>query len=203
METRAPKDPPHYGERLPADERRAVIAAAGARLFAARGYAGTTLDEIAAAARVTKPVVYRHFASKKDLYLALLERHRRDLPGFFEGVELGEGGPAEGALRTILERWFGYVAVNSHAWEMLFRDSSGDDEIRAYRADVSLRAREVIAHFIAAGGSGMPAAQVAPTAELLTGGLAALAIWSIDHPEVPRPVLIDVAVRMCAAALSG
>jgi AcrR family transcriptional regulator len=48
---------------------------AAARLFAEQGYAPTLLDEIAAAAGVTKPVLYRHFDSKQALYLALLRKH--------------------------------------------------------------------------------------------------------------------------------
>lgn len=194
------QEPDPRRTRLPAEERRALIVAAGARLFAARGYAATTLEEIASAAGVTKPVLYRHFASKRDLYLALLAKHRRDLPSFFEGVRLTGGESPERALRVILARWFDYIAVNSHAWEMLFRDSSGDDEIRAFRTNVSLRAREVIAEFLVAGGSSMPAEQIAPTAELLTSGLAGLALWSIDHPDIPRPALIEVAVRMSTPA---
>ena len=61
--------------RLPAADRRESILVAAAERFAARGYDATTLDEIAAAAGVTKPILYRHFGSKQDLYLALLARH--------------------------------------------------------------------------------------------------------------------------------
>jgi AcrR family transcriptional regulator len=189
--------------RIPADERRAVIVRAAGRLFARHGYAGTRLDDIAAAAHVTKPIVYRHFDSKKALYLALLNKHREDLPSFFEGVGGAlPDGSLESAVRSILEGWLDYVRENRHAWVMLFRDSSGDDEIRTLRRDVSLRAREVIAAFIAAQpGPGIPAEQVEPTAELLTSGLAGLALWWIDHPDVPKPVLVETAARICAAAI--
>lgn len=189
--------------RLPADERRAVIALAAGRLFARHGYSGTRLEDIAAAARVTKPIVYRHFDSKKALYLALLAKHREDLPGFFVHAESFAGDPSpSAAVGAILEHWFDYVRANQHAWVMLFRDSSGDDEIQAYRRRVSLRAREVIAEFVAGrAGPGLPAAQVEPTAELLTSGLAGLALWWIDHPEVPKPVVLEVATRFSAAAL--
>ena len=56
--------------RLPAARRRAVIEEAAARLFAERGYGGTRLDDVAAAAGVTKPILYRHYPSKKALYLS-------------------------------------------------------------------------------------------------------------------------------------
>jgi hypothetical protein len=86
---------------------------------------------------------------------------------------------------------------------MLFRDSSGDDEIRERRRRVSLRAREVLAGFIGErAGSRIPPEQVEPTAELLTSGLAGLALWWIDHPDVPKPVVAAVAGRISESALA-
>ena len=180
--------------RIPAAERRALILREAGRLFARHGYAGTRLDDVAAAAHVTKPMVYRHFESKKALYLALLDKHEDDLPTFLEdGLE----------IPSILEHWLDYVRENSHAWVMLFRDGSGDDEIRERRRRVSLRAREVLAGFIAErGGARIPPDQIEPTAELLTSGLAGLALWWIDHPDVPKHVVAAVAGRISGAALA-
>ncbi len=191
--------------RVTADERRAMIARAAGRLFARHGYAGTRLEDVAAAAKVTKPIVYRHFESKKALYLALLVKHRDDLPTFVEAVERpSDDRSPDAVVREILEGWLDYVRENQHAWTMLFRDSSGDEEIRSFRREVSLRARQVLASFIAdQAGSRIPAEQVEPTAELLTSGLAGLALWWIDNPEVPKPVLVEVATRMSAAAVGG
>lgn len=185
---------------MPADQRRELIARAAGRLFALRGYAGTRLDDVAAAAHVTKPIVYRHFHSKKALYVALLEKHEADLPTFFEGVdELLEPEPL---ARAILERWLDYVRENRHAWLMLFRDRSGDAEIQAVRERVSRRARQVLAGFIAQRSAGaIPRDQIQPTAELLVSGLAGLALWWIDHPEVGKPVVVAVAVRMSEPVL--
>jgi AcrR family transcriptional regulator len=180
--------------RIPAPERRALILREAGRLFARHGYAGTRLDDVAAAANVTKPIVYRHFDSKKALYLAPLAKHRDDLPTFLEG---------RADVAAILDHGLDYVRENSHAWVMLFRDTSGDDEIREERRRVSLRAREVLAGFIGerAGGR-LPAEHVEPTAELLTSGLAGLALWWIDHPDVPKDVVAGVAGRMSASALA-
>ncbi len=191
--------------RISADERRLLIVRAAGRLFARDGYAGARLEDIAAAAHVTKPVVYKHFASKKALYLALLARHRDDLPSFFRQVQGPSGDRTpEIVVREILEHWLDYVRENQHAWVMLFRDSSGDDEIQAFRRQVNQRAREVIATFIAGQpGPGLPAAQVEPTAELLTSGLAGLALWWIDHPDTPKQVVTDVALRASAAAVGS
>ena len=145
---------------------------------------------------MTKPILYRHFASKKALYLALLERHRDDLPRFFERVRVDL--PFEERVEAILEAWFAYVEEHGYAWRMLFRDSGGDDEIHAFRRGNYDRAREVLAGFIR-GQKGIPKREVEPLAEFLRTGGAGLALWSLDHPEVSRATLVATAKRILAA----
>jgi AcrR family transcriptional regulator len=179
--------------RLPAHERRELILRVAGERFARDGYTATRLDDVAAAAGVTKPVVYRHFRSKQALYLALLERHEADLPGFLAGIDPHD--PA--AVVGVLERWLDYVKANQHAWVMLFRDRGGDAEIQRVRTRVSDRARETMAAFVRAAGT-VPPAQVDATAELLRAGLAGLALWWIDHPDAPKHDVVATAGRLAA-----
>src|SRR3954464_10515162 len=127
--------------RLPVAERRELIIEVGGRLFGERGYDGTRLDDIAAAAGVTKPILYRHFDSKRDLYLALLRRHRDDLPTFADAIP-ASGSPEE-VVRAVLEVWLDYVESHIYAWRMLFRDRGGGPEIEVFRREVQDRARVV------------------------------------------------------------
>ena len=60
--------------RLPAAQRREQLLDIAAQLFATRGYAGATTAQIAKEAGVTEPIIYRHFKSKRDLFVALIER---------------------------------------------------------------------------------------------------------------------------------
>jgi AcrR family transcriptional regulator len=184
--------------RIPAAERRQVVLRAAAELFSERGYGGTRLDDVAAVAGVTKPIVYRHFESKKALYLALLARHEEHMPAFLAlAREELAGLSGDELVRGILTLWLDYVRENRHAWLMLFRDSSGDDEIQARRVQVSARARELMAAFVAAqAGDRLPATQIEPTAELLRGGLAGLALWWIDNPDTAKDDVLDVAARL-------
>jgi AcrR family transcriptional regulator len=178
--------------RIPAAERREQILLIARPLFARSGYAATRLDDVAAAAGVTKPILYRHYGSKKGLYMALLQRHEDDLPRFLADVP----------PQAILSGWLDYVRANSDNWLMLFRDSSGDEDIRALRAQVSRTARRLLAEFIAArAGSRIPPEQVDPTAELLTSGLAGLVLWWIDHPDVPKDVVLAAAARPVSAVV--
>src|ERR671911_856341 len=59
--------------RMPKDQRRAQLLYAANEIFTSRGYHAAAMDDIAEAAGVSKPVLYQHFSSKLDLYLALLD----------------------------------------------------------------------------------------------------------------------------------
>lgn len=184
--------------RLPPSERRALIEAAAGRLFARQGYEATTLDEIARAAYVTKPMVYRHFSSKKALYLALLARHREQMPRF---ARLTNQRSAIANVRTMVDAWLEYVQAHSDVWRMIFRDTSGDAEVCAARRELHTRAHAVIASFVAAQpGVELSPEALEPAAELLRSGMAGLALWFIDHPRAPRDQLVRLLTRVVLAA---
>lgn len=82
--------------------RRAAILSAAARVFARSGYAATSVDDVAAAAGITKLIVYRHFDSKEALYRAVLEGvFERQAELFVEHMER-EGLRAGGTTRALL-----------------------------------------------------------------------------------------------------
>jgi len=77
-----------YNQRLPAQQRRAAILAAAARLFSQSGFRGTTTRALAKAVGVTEPILYEHFRSKRELYAAIVESKSRE--GFQKGAALLE-----------------------------------------------------------------------------------------------------------------
>ena len=66
-------------QRLPAARRRSQLLEVALDRFAATGFHTTSMEEIADAAGVTKPVLYQHFGSKRTLYLELLETVGQEL----------------------------------------------------------------------------------------------------------------------------
>ncbi len=70
--------------RLPAAERRQGVLEAASRVFAQSSYQGATTAEIAAEAGISEPILYRHFGSKRELYLACLDQAWRRLKEFAE-----------------------------------------------------------------------------------------------------------------------
>lgn len=67
-----------HAPRMTGQERRSAIIEAAIRLFSERGFRGTTTRELAAAVGVSEPVLYQHFATKRDLYLAILEQSSKE-----------------------------------------------------------------------------------------------------------------------------
>lgn len=192
----------HPTRRLPTAQRRALILDAAGRLFGAHGHDATRLDEVAAAAGVTKPILYRHFASKQDLYLAVLARHRDDLPTFTAGLSLD--GSLEARLRSVLDGWFAYVEAHAYSWRMLFRDSGGGPAVDVFRAVVHARARDVLTQLISsAAGERIPSREHEPLAELLSMGMASLVLWWLDDPAADRDAIVDAMTRAWAGVLSG
>jgi AcrR family transcriptional regulator len=188
-------------KRLPPAERRALIVEAAGRLFGEQGYDAARLDDIAAAAGVTKPILYRHFETKEALYLALLARHRDDLPSFTAAMP-AEGTP-EQRMRAVLDGWVGYVETHAYAWKMLFRDPGGGPKVHALRTEVQARARAVIAEAIRAlGPPNIPERELEPLAELMRMGMASLVLWWLERPDVPREAIIDAMTRVWAGLLS-
>jgi AcrR family transcriptional regulator len=189
-------------KRMPGLERRALIVESAGRLFGRRGYDGTRLDDVAAAAGVTKPILYRHFDSKKALYLALLERHRDDLSRFAEIIPAE--GPLEERVRAVLTVWVAYVETHAYAWRMLFRDSGGGADVHAFRLEVHARARAVLVGVIRSlSEEPIPRRELEPLAEMMSMGMAAVVLWWLDHPRASRAAVLDAITRAWTGLLSA
>jgi AcrR family transcriptional regulator len=189
-------------KRLAPEQRRDLIVEAAGRLFGERGYDATRLDDVAAAAGVTKPILYRHFADKRALYLALLERHREDLGTFAAAIPAS--GTLEARLRAVLEVWLDYVDAHAYAWRMLFRDTGGGPEVEAFRLEVHARARATLVELIRSlSASPIPRREHEPLAELLSMGMAALVLWWMEHPAAPREAIVDAITRTWLGVLTS
>src|SRR3954468_19755817 len=189
--------------RLTRPERRRVIEDAASELFAERGYADTRLEEIAAAAGVTKQLLYQHFRSKQELHLALLAKHRDGLLARLAGGMAAPGTLAE-RLRRTTDDWFAYVEEHPYASAMLFRDTTGDPVVQAFYRELQASARQANALLLATDRElDVAPERVEPLAELIRAAVVGLALWWAEHPEVPRGVVVDVAVDAITGAVTA
>jgi AcrR family transcriptional regulator len=141
--------------RLPAEERRVAVLEAASAIFSRGTYRGTTTAEIAKHAGVTEPVLYRHFRSKRDLYLACLEEAWKDTREMWDLVIAEEPDPT----LWLMAMGRAYLATKdrrgqlAHLWMQSLTEVSDDPEIRkslrrqlqsvhAYVADVMRRSQE-------------------------------------------------------------
>ena len=92
--------------RRPA-ERPGELLDAALRVFAARGYRNASLEEVAAAAGVTKGAVYHYFKNKEDLLASALEHRQRRSAGRLEEALRQEPGTAAARIRLLFRRAFG------------------------------------------------------------------------------------------------
>lgn len=114
------------GIRLPKALRRQQLVYSALRVFSSQGYHITTMNHIASAADVSKPVLYQHFKSKRDLYLAVLD----------EQVDLLIAGIIEGLHRTdnnrqrsenALGAFFEYIRNNPQGYRLIFESDIQTD----------------------------------------------------------------------------
>ena len=187
--------------RLSAPERREIIERAATEVFAERGYGGASMDAIARRSGVTVPVVYDHFASKLELHRRLLDRHTDELLSLWR-EHLHRDAPAEERIPRSIEAWARYVEEHPFAWQMLFRDTSGDPEVQASLRAVNARGRAALVGILArepgserlGGAPGDEALEMA--VELIRSGLTGLAVWWGEHPHVPRDQVVATAMNV-------
>lgn len=155
--------------RLPRSARRAQLLAAAQEIFVTQGYHAAAMDDIAEHAGVSKPVLYQHFPSKLDLYLALLDRSADDLVRAVHAALASSTDNRQRVVATVTA-YLSFVDGDG-AHRLVFESDLRSEKQVADRVESMLReAVEALADTIAAD-TGVDAAE----AQLLSVGLAGMA----------------------------
>jgi AcrR family transcriptional regulator len=181
---------------MTSEARREVIERAAAEVFAERGYHGASIDEICRRSGVTAPVLYDHFESKLALHRRLLERTRDDLLEMWR-THLAGDEPAEERIPRAIDAWAAYVQEHPYAPRMFFTETTGDPEVGAIHRQVQMQATAALGVIVGREAAQAPAPADLPAemaAEIMRSGLAGLAIWWSDHPEVARKEIVATAL---------
>jgi AcrR family transcriptional regulator len=138
--------------RMAAEERRQCVVAAACRVFSKSSYRGATTAEIARESGVTEPVLYRHFSSKRDLYLACLDAGWTHVRRLWEEALAAEPDPrlqlgAMGRAYVQLQRRGDRIML-SDLWIQALTEAGEDPKIRNYLRDQVREVHEYVADVI-------------------------------------------------------
>ena len=116
--------------RLPRDERRALLLSAALEVFTVSGFHSASMDEIADRANVSKPVLYQHFPSKLDLYLAVLDLHIDSLV-FDLQKAIASTKENKNRVKATVDAYFGFIDAEGGAFRLLFEsDMNVEPQVR-------------------------------------------------------------------------
>ncbi|MDX2379491.1 MAG: TetR/AcrR family transcriptional regulator [Acidimicrobiia bacterium] len=135
-------------QRLPASARREQILAVALVVFARSGFHGASMNDVAEAAGVTKPVLYQHFDSKRDLYAALLDDVGTRL---LNSIAKAAADASDGKSRTELayRSYFRWVADDHDAFRLLFGSGAlRDEEFTVAVREITEQAARAVAPMI-------------------------------------------------------
>jgi AcrR family transcriptional regulator len=200
--------------RLLAAERARLIEDAATRLFAEKGYVSTSVEDIVAAAGVTKPMLYRHFESKQGLCVWLLERYREELiaaPLREFAVDAADTPEArqrssrrpDGQLERMVDAWLSWVEAHPDATRLLFTPIRGDQEVQQVQEELFLRQRDTQLALLREFVPGLAASDAVPLAEITRAGFAAVALWWLQNPDQPKSVVSQALVTMARGIVTA
>lgn len=197
-------------ERRP-DERPQELLEAALRVFAARGYHNTRLEEVAAAAGVTKGAVYHYFANKEELLLRALEEYQERVFGRVEEALRSETGPASARLRLFFRKAFGGSDPARVDVLLLLQSAAVEvpDVYERWIASGPMKGWRLVAALIEEGrvsGEFRSDVDADVAARVFLTGLLGQVTWQRHAPSVPglridQDRLIDSAVELLLAGL--
>ncbi|WP_414694596.1 TetR/AcrR family transcriptional regulator [Pedococcus sp.] len=186
--------------RMTGKQRREQLIEVGRKLFADKGFEGTSVEEIAAKASVSKPMVYEHFGGKEGLYAVVVDREIAALLGGITGTlsaELGSRETLERAAGALLD----YIESNTDGFRILVRDSPAGQPTGSFASLISDVASQV-EHILAAEFKRRKLdPKTAPLyAQMLVGMVALTGQWWLDSRKMKKT---DVAAHLVNLAWNG
>jgi AcrR family transcriptional regulator len=182
--------------RLQVDARRRQLLDAGAELFARRSYEEISMREIAAAAGVSKPLLYHYFPSKSKLFKAAVAEKAAELANVIEPSH--EGSPVDRLARS-LDAYLGWIADNAQTWSKLMQSATTLPEARELVEAFRERTLELVLAELGEGRKVRPALRTAVTGWL--GFMDAAILDWVQECDMSRAKLRDLLLAMFAGAL--
>jgi AcrR family transcriptional regulator len=186
--TSKPSGTPISGARLARAERERLMLQAAGEAFATHGFHGSSMDEIAGAAGITKPMLYRYFGSKEGLYAAYLRMTGHELVERVRAPDT-RGQSPRARLHAGLRAFLTYVEEHRTGWAVLHGETTAPTDAQVAREVAELRGRIIRMLTTLFGNEAF--------AHAFTGAAESLATWWLNQPErsidEATAILMDIA----------
>ncbi len=188
--------------RLPAAERREQILDTALAVFAERGYHVGSMNDVAEAAGVTKPVLYQHFSSKRELFVELLRETGTRLQTRIAKATAEASSPRE-QIEMGFDAYFDFVGKNTDAFRILFGSGAQrDPEFASFAQEVEQSIAASIAQLIVV--DGQPAADQELLANSIVGMTeAASRYWLAQEPRGNLKLVGEQVARLAWFGMRG
>jgi AcrR family transcriptional regulator len=163
-------------------ERREQLVQVGRALFAERGFDGTSIEEIAARAKVSKPVVYEHFGGKEGLYAVVVDREMSSLLDRLTRALSAGKHPRELAEQAALAL-LTYIEEEADGFRILSHDSTAG-AFSSLLNDVATQVEYVLVREF--GQRGISTKYAAMYAQMLVGMVAVTGMWWLEERKPKR-----------------
>ena len=189
--------------RLPREERRAQVLTAALEVFVAQGYHAAGMDDIAERAGVSKPVLYQHFPSKLDLYLALLDDGIASLLDTLHSA-LESTHDNKQRVRGAVTAYFAFVDNPEGAYRLVFESDLTNEAAVSDRLDAADSACTAMLSQVIAEDTGLSQVQ----AQLLAAGLLGMAQiaarrWLREADALGRDAAVDLIASLGWRGIGG
>lgn len=167
-------------------------------LFAAHGYAAVTMDEVAAAVGVTKPLLYNYFGNKERLYIACMERAGEAMFAMIAG-SVGEAENPSDALNAGVRAFFDFLDSDRKAWAVLFGETSSHvpavaERVAGYRGRIAEMTAASLLAQLPRRHRATAEIEVQALSEALLGAAEALARWWLRTQDISAREAADLLI---------
>lgn len=186
--------------RMSGFARREQLVAVGRKTFASKGFDGTSVEEIASQAKISKPVIYEHFGGKEGLYAVIVDREVHALMSALEAALDSQQRP-----RMILEdsalALLTYIESNSDGFRILVRDApqnSTSGSFSSLMGDIAIKVEHLLANQFSQANMNPKWAPL--YAQMLVGMIAQVGQWWLDERRMSKE---DVASHVVNLVWNG
>ena len=172
--------------RMSGFARREQLVAVGRETFASKGFDGTSVEEIASQAKISKPVIYEHFGGKEGLYAVIVDREVHALMSALEAALDSQKRP-----RMILEdsalALLSYIESNSDGFRILVRDApqnSTSGSFSSLMGDIAIKVEHLLANQFSQ--ANMSPKWAPLYAQMLVGLIAQVGQWWLDERRMSK-----------------